>query len=107
MGADAGMAGRLHHVAIVVSDIGQAVAWYRDSLAPDVIYQDESWAMLRFANIDLALVLPGKHPPHLAVERADAATYGALTRHRDGSESVYIKDPFGNVIEVMQSRGME
>lgn len=97
-------AGRLHHVAIVVSDIAQAVAWYRDSLAPQVIYQDESWAMLRFANIDLALVLPGKPPPHLAVERADAAAYGALTRHRDGSESVYIKDPFDNVIEVMQKR---
>ena len=104
MDADSGTVGRLHHVAIVVSDIAQAVAWYRDSLAPDVVYQDESWAMLRFANIDLALVLPGKHPPHLAVERSDAATYGALTRHRDGSESVYVNDPFGNVIEVMQSR---
>ena len=97
-------AGRLHHIAIVVSDIAQAVDWYRSNLAPTVIYQDESWAMLRFANIDLALVLPGKHPPHLAVEHSDAAAYGPLTRHRDGSKSVYIKDPFGNVIEVMQTR---
>ena len=96
--------GRLHHIAIVVSDIAQAVDWYCTNLAPKVIYQDESWAMLRFANIDLALVLPGKHPPHLAMERSDAAAYGPLTRHRDGSESVYIKDPFANVIEVMQTR---
>lgn len=94
---------RLHHVAIVVDNIAQAVAWYCDRLAPQVIYQDESWAMLRFSNIDLALVLPGKHPPHLAVERSDAAAYGPLTRHRDGSQSVYIRDPFNNVIEVMQS----
>lgn len=104
MPAPADNRGRLHHVAIVVSDIARAVAWYRDSLAPEVVYQDESWAMLRFTNIDLALVLPGKHPPHLAVERADASAYGPLTLHRDGSESVYVKDPFGNVIEVMQSR---
>lgn len=96
--------GKLHHIAIVVSDIAQAVAWYRDNLAAEVIYEDESWGMLRFDNIDLALVLPGKHPPHLAVERSDAAAYGPLTRHRDGSESVYVEDPFGNVIEVMQSR---
>lgn len=94
---------RLHHVAIVVEDIAQAVRWYCGRFDAEAVYEDASWAMLRFDNIDLALVLPGKHPPHLALERADAAAFGALTRHRDGTASVYVPDPFGNIIEVMQS----
>lgn len=61
--------------------------------------------MLRFGNVNLALVLHGQHPPHIAIERADAQVYGALTKHRDGTASVYVYDPFGNVIEVLKSGG--
>lgn len=95
----------LHHIALQVPDIGKAVAWYRDRFRIDCVYQDDSWAMLRFGNIDLALVLPGQHPPHIAIEHPDAASFGALKRHRDGTSSVYVNDPFGNVLEVMQASG--
>jgi catechol 2,3-dioxygenase-like lactoylglutathione lyase family enzyme len=84
---------KLHHVAVVVPDIQQALQWYEDA----------SWALLRFGNIDLALVLPGQHPPHIAIERPDASAYGPLRQHRDGTASVYVNDPFGNVIEIMQA----
>jgi len=94
---------RLHHVAVTVPDIQQALQWYRSQFDLAIIYEDATWALLRFGNIDLALVLPGQHPPHIAIERADAAAYGPLRRHRDGTASVYINDPFGNVIEIMQA----
>ena len=55
----------LHHVAIVVSDIGLAVRWYRETFRCEIAYQDATWAMLRFENCNLALVSPGQHPPHL------------------------------------------
>jgi catechol 2,3-dioxygenase-like lactoylglutathione lyase family enzyme len=94
---------RLHHVAIVVPEVAAAVAWYRARFGVEIIYEDATWALLRFANIDLALVVPGQHPPHIAIERPDAAQYGELKTHRDGSASVYVDDPFGNVIEIMQA----
>lgn len=93
----------LQHVAISVTDIDEALDWYRAQFDVETVYADESWALLRFANISLALTLPEQHPPHIAVERDDAASFGALTRHRDGTASVYIEDPWGNTVEIMQA----
>lgn len=92
---------RLHHVALQVEDIARAVTWYRERFEVDVCYQDETWAMISFANIHLALVLPDEHPPHIAVERADATRFGSLIEHRDGTRSTYIKDLSGNRIEIL------
>jgi len=94
---------KLHHIAITVPNISKALAWYCDEFDADLTYADESWALLQFDNIALALVLPGQHPPHIAVERSNAAEYGALTPHRDGTASVYVEDPWGNTIEFLQT----
>lgn len=103
MGEDFVMAGRdtLDHVAIQVVDVARAVAWYRDTFAVEVAYQDDTWALLEFANVRLALVVPGQHPPHVAVVRPDAASFGPLKTHRDGTASVYIDDSEGNTLEIM------
>jgi catechol 2,3-dioxygenase-like lactoylglutathione lyase family enzyme len=93
---------RLHHVAIAVPDIGKALDWYRDQFDIEIVYVDESWALLKFDNIALALVLPEQHPPHVAVERKNAEIYGTLTPHRDGTASVYIRDPWGNAVEIIK-----
>jgi len=92
----------LHHVAIEVDDIKRALDWYTSRFNAGVIYQDDTWAMLRFSNIDLALVTPGQHPPHIAIEHEHAEKYGDLKRHRDGTASVYIKDSEGNTLEIMK-----
>lgn len=91
----------LHHVAIQVDDIERAVKWYRERFSVKVRYADDSWAIISFANVDLALVRPHQHPPHIAVERSDAAQFGALTAHRDGTHSTYIEDLDGNFIEML------
>ena len=36
------------------------------------------------------------------VARADAEVHGELTPHRDGTASVYVRDPWDNVIEFMK-----
>lgn len=90
------------HIAIAVSNIQQALQWYRSQFDVQTVYEDATWAMLRFGNIDLALVLHGQHPPHIAFEKADAQAYGVLKRHRDGTASVYVNDPFGNAIELLK-----
>jgi len=91
----------LHHVAISVKDISQAVAWYTKTFHCTVSYQDATWAMLEFANLKLALVIPEQHPPHIAFVSPEAEKFGILRPHRDGTRSVYVSDPAGNSIEIM------
>ena len=54
---------KLHHVALCVSDIRQAVDWYVQNLNANIAYQDETWALLDIENTSIALVLPSQHPP--------------------------------------------
>lgn len=92
---------RIEHVAISVRDVAQAVAWYTSSFNCTVTYQDATWAMLKFDNLELALVIPQQHPPHIAFTSPDAGRFGELRTHRDGTRSTYVKDPDGNAVEIM------
>ncbi len=91
----------IHHVAIAVQDIQKTVAWYQQHFQCRVSYQDDTWAMLEFANLKLALVIPSQHPAHIAFVSPEAETFGVLKAHRDGTRSCYIQDPSGNPVEIM------
>jgi len=98
---------RIHHVAIQVDDIGPALNWYRQQFDCHVDYEDDSWALIRFENLALALVKPGQHPPHIGIPRDDAGRFGPLKSHRDGSASVYIHDPCGNALEILDAQTLK
>ena len=87
---------RIDHIAIVVTNITHAVNWYKKNRDCEVTYQDKTWAELQFENIKLALVLPHEHPAHIAF--VDETIENGI-KHRDGSESIYDHDTFGNIIE--------
>jgi catechol 2,3-dioxygenase-like lactoylglutathione lyase family enzyme len=89
------------HAAISVQHISKTLAWYRERFGCEILYQDDTWALLQFANIKLALVVAEQHPPHLGFVTANAAEFGPLKEHRDGTRSVYIQDPSGNSVEVL------
>ena len=93
---------KIHHIAIQVEDIARSVEWYKKNYEVEVSYQDETWAMIDFANTSLALVLPEQHPFHFAIETDDASVFGELTKHRDGTSSIYIKDIDGNNLEMIE-----
>lgn len=93
---------RIDHIAIKVENIAEAVSWYTKKFNCRIKYQDETWAYLGFDNINLALVIPGQHPSHLAFIREDAEAYGNLKTHRDGTRSCYLSDPAGNAVEIME-----
>lgn len=100
----------VHHVAVIVNDIDEAVRWYRETFRCEIAYSDSTWAMLKFANCHLALVAPGGHPPHLGflTPAAEAERFGKLKPHRDGTSSVYVADPSGNPVELLvDERGEE
>lgn len=92
----------IHHIAIPVTDVGATLKWYKNQYDVTVSYVDETWALIQFDNVALALVLPEQHPPHFAIVSDHAERYGTLTPHRDGTASVYIKDPAGNAIEMLK-----
>ena len=86
---------KIDHIAIVVPNIARAVKWYTNNFDCETKYKDKTWAILEFDNIDLALVLPHEHPPHIAF--VDESIKGE--KHKDGSEYIYDHDTFGNIIE--------
>jgi len=90
----------LHHAALRVKDVKTAVEWYRQRFRCEVEYQDETWAMLKFANVRLAFVLEKQHPPHIAL-LGDPTQFGEPKVHRDGTASVYLKDVDGNNVEIL------
>jgi catechol 2,3-dioxygenase-like lactoylglutathione lyase family enzyme len=92
---------RIEHVALSVTDLDGAVAWYTSKFRCTVDYRDATWALLTFDNVKLALVIPEQHPPHIAFASSDAEAFGKLTTHRDGTRSTYVKDPAGNDVEIM------
>jgi len=97
---NAGKLDRLDHAALRVKDVGEAVAWYTKRFRCEVEYQDATWAMLAFENVRLAFVLQEQHPPHIAI-LGDPAAHGSPKQHRDGTASVYLKDPDGNNVEIL------
>jgi catechol 2,3-dioxygenase-like lactoylglutathione lyase family enzyme len=96
----------IHHVAISVGNIQEAVDWYTEQFKCRVQYQDDTWAMLLFANIRLALLAEDRHPPHVGLVRPDAEKFGPLRPHRDGTSSIYLRDPAGNAVEVLAEKGL-
>jgi len=97
---------RLDHVAVVVPDVAAAVEWYTANMKCQVKYQDSTWAMLKFANTGIALVMPGQHPGHLGFVSNEAEKHGQLKTHRDGTRSCYIHDPAGNAVEILAADSM-
>lgn len=95
----------IDHIALTVPSIKEAVAWYTSNFQCSIEYQDATWAFLRFRNIKLALVVPNQHPPHICFVSENAANFGKLKRHRDGTASVYVKDAGGNSVEIMEPYG--
>jgi catechol 2,3-dioxygenase-like lactoylglutathione lyase family enzyme len=91
----------IHHIAIPVEDVATAVDWYTSTFQCEVTYRDDSWAFLKFGNVQLALVIPSQHPAHIGFVSADAAKFGDLKLHRDGTRSCYVKDPAGNSVEIL------
>ena len=93
---------KIHHIAIQVKNIKECVSFYCNKFNADIEYKDETWAMLNFDNIQLALVLPEEHPPHICFEKTIPKNIPAK-EHRDGTRSVYDIDPSGNMIELLES----
>jgi catechol 2,3-dioxygenase-like lactoylglutathione lyase family enzyme len=96
----------IDHVAVPARNIARSVEWYVQKFNAEVLYQDATWAFLKFGNCKLALVTPTQHPPHVAITLTQEElmqrsndTGIPIDTHRDGTQGFYINDPDGNAIE--------
>jgi extradiol dioxygenase family protein len=91
----------VHHIAIEVDDIMASLDWYSEKFNCRIEYQDETWALLEFGNMSLALVTKGQHPRHIGFVTNEALNHGELKTHRDETRSIYVSDPSGNAVELL------
>ncbi|MEM8875372.1 MAG: VOC family protein [Planctomycetota bacterium] len=98
----------IDHVAIQTTDIPASIDFYTQRFDAKVLYQDDTWAFLKFGNCKLALVTPSQHPPHVALSvteeqlNAHADEHDKrIDQHRDGTKGIYIDDPSGNAVELI------
>ena len=48
---------KIDHIAVVVTNIQKGIQWYTQNRNCKIKYEDDTWALLEFDNINLALVL--------------------------------------------------
>lgn len=94
----------IDHIAVESTDINRSVKWYLNNFNCKVKHQDDTWALLGFDNISLALVMPGEHPPHIAIYDNKVSSMKEKKVHRDGIGYVYGNDPDTNVVELIDTR---
>ena len=92
---------KIDHVAVTVTNIERSIKWYEDNLDAEVIYSDDTWAIVKAGDIKIALMIGDKHKPHIAfrVEDMHAFDQSEIGIHRDGVIYIYKEDPDGNCIE--------
>lgn len=103
---DSGMT--IDHIAIPSGNIPETVDFYVKNFGAQVLFQDPTWAFLKFANVKLALVTPTQHPAHVAfavtqdaIAESARAHNKPVDHHRDGTRGIYINDPAGNAVELI------
>ena len=94
------------HVALVSKDINRAIDWYVEKWNAEILYQDETWGLIRIGKTKITFVSPHQHPAHVCFEIDESFIMQKLPKatfkpHRDGSSSCYIRDPDGNFLEFL------
>ena len=90
---------KIDHIAFQVENPKLAAEWYSNNFGASILYADETWSFIQFENIKMAFVIKEQHPFHIAFEDPDLKSG---KKHRDGSISLYKKDPFGNFYEIIK-----
>jgi catechol 2,3-dioxygenase-like lactoylglutathione lyase family enzyme len=97
---------KFDHVALISKNIKRAIEWYVEKWNAKVLYQDETWGLIKVGKAKIAFVSPHQHPQHVCFEIdknfIDKKLSGETFKsHRDGSSSCYIKDPDDNFLEFL------
>ena len=93
----------IDHIAIRVPDVIKAANWYIENVGGKLTHIDTYYRRIAINNISLAIIDENKYPDNhigVLVENVeDLPKIGLRMEHRDGTIGVYVKDPFGNMVE--------
>ena len=92
----------IHHIAIQVANLQEAINWYTSSFRCKLVHQDKREAILEFENTKLLLTLPSMQQRHIAFRREDAESFGELRPQTDGSQGTAVSDPTGNIVKIIK-----
>ena len=67
-------------------------------------FKDDTWSLLEFQNINLALVTQEEHPNHFAVVDERLSKNKKMKYHRDGIGYIYSQDIDNNFIEIINRK---
>ena len=95
------------HIALVVANPKEAANWYKEKFGCDILYADNTWSFVQFDNVKIAFVVKEQHPSHVAFRVNEFSAGDKTKMHRDGTESVYKTDPWGNILEMIKYPGKE
>tara|TARA_R110002012_G_scaffold92587_2_gene224768 strand:- start:1964 stop:2311 length:348 start_codon:yes stop_codon:yes gene_type:complete len=97
------------HIAFRVYDLEKAKRWYEKNLDAKMTHRDEFYIRMSLENTTIALIDANRYPyDHIGIlvdDANDLPKVGQRVEHRDGTIGVYIRDPFGNVIEYIWYSG--
>ena len=79
---------KLDHIALVVDDPFMAAKWYELNFNAELLYADQTWALVEVENTKIAFVIKKQHPAHFAFEVDGFSEDDVVKTHRDGSRSV-------------------
>ena len=92
---------KIDHIALQATCISSTIRWYEKNFRCDIIFRNKTWALIKFKNINIALVRPCDHPPNISFVVKNINKYGVPDVHHDGVQFIYEKDNAGNVIELI------
>ncbi len=98
---------KIDHMALQVENPKEAASWYEANFGATILHADPTWSFVQFENIKLAFVIKQQHPVHIAFEVDEFEEGDVVKKHRDGSKSVYKRDPFGNIYELIKYKEEE
>lgn len=93
----------INRFGLVVSNLETSIHWYTTSFSCELIWRSPTQALISFHNTELLLMLPSEGPSHLAVERSDAESFGALFSDTNGKLSSMVADPTGNQVLLIKT----
>ena len=93
----------IDHIAIRVPNVEEAADWYIENVGGRITHIDDYYRRIAINNTTLAIIDENKYPDnHIGVlieNIEDLPNKGYRKEHRDGTIGVYVKDPFGNMVE--------
>ena len=103
---------KLDHIALKSNNIKKSIDWYKNMFKDvEILYCDNSWALIDVCGAPISFVLPTQHPPHISFCVDDSFIDNNLKdkvfkEHRDGTISCYVKDPDGNFVEFLKRKDL-